>query len=380
MVNVDKWIERIKRVADMEHIEEAREKMAAAWNLESLDAPPISISCPSPEKWPIFEYSETFYDRDKMLVSQLAQAYSHYLLGDDGLPCVRANYGVGIIASGFGSRIVVRKGANQMPWIKEPILKSAPPNLNKLKDPDPASDGLMKIVLETEEYFVRRLEGTGVSVYLCDTQSPLDTAYLLRGINLFKDFYMHPDFAHNLLERIAKVYIDFSIIQKRIVNEPLDRGVHGSPNVWMERGGVRICEDVAVMLSQKIYREFCIPINEKCLKPFSGGMNHFCCSPVTDGRHVLNEILSNPYVRAFAFGSPSKFYRLSEILEIIREKGVCLIWTDGPASNQKIEEWIRWVLSELDESGGRTGVIFSISVDNFQAARKMLDAWNKFFK
>jgi len=379
MVDVDKWIRKIRSVADAEHVEEAKDKMAAAWNFESLDVPPISISCPPPEDWPIFEYSETFYDRDKMLVSQLAQAYSHYLLGDDGLPCIRANYGVGIVASGFGSEIIVREGVDQMPWVKEPVLKSDPPDINELKDPDPYSDGLMGVVLETEEYFVKKLEGTGVSVYLCDTQSPLDTAYLLRGTKLFKDFYAHPDFAHNLLERIAEVYVDFSIIQKKIVGEPLDRGVHGSPNVWMDRGGVRICEDVAVTLSPKTYRVFCTPVNEKCLKPFDGGMGHFCCSPVTDGRHILDEILSNPYIRAFTFGSPSGFYGLGETLERFRKKRVCLVWTDGPASDQGVEEWVRWVLNELEESGGRTGVIFSISVDNFQTAKKILNVWNKTF-
>lgn len=108
-------------------------------------------------------------------------------------------------------------------------------------------------------------------------------------------------------------------------------------------------------------------------------MDHFCCSSVTDGKHVIDEVLSNPYVRAFAFGSPSKFYRLGETLEKFRKRRVCLIWTDGPTGNQRIEEWVRWVSNELDESGGRTGIIFSIDMDNFQTAKKILNVWNKMF-
>ncbi|MEM1559750.1 MAG: uroporphyrinogen decarboxylase family protein, partial [Candidatus Bathyarchaeia archaeon] len=299
MVDIDRWIAKLRELFDPDRIEEARDRMSSTWNFKPVDRPPLSITVPPPEPWPFFKYSERFYDLDKMLLHQLAYAYSHYLLRDDGIPCVRADYGTGIIASGFGSEIIVRKDLDQMPWVKEPILKSDPPDISELKDPDPYSDGLMAKVLEAEEYFLEKLDGTGVSVYLCDTQSPIDTAYLIRGVKLFKDFYRHPDFVDELMERIAKVYVEFSIIQKRIIGEPLDMGVHGSPNVWMARGGVRICEDVAVMLSPSLYRRFCTPANKICLEPFDGGMDHFCCSNVSDGRHLLEELLSNQYIRAF---------------------------------------------------------------------------------
>lgn len=105
-------------------------------------------------------YYETYYDMDKMLVSQLASAYSHALLQDDGMPCVRANYGVGVIPSGFGSEILVQPYSNQMPWVKEPVLKRDPPDLGELKDPWP-HNSLMMRVIETEEYFVKKLAGTG---------------------------------------------------------------------------------------------------------------------------------------------------------------------------------------------------------------------------
>jgi hypothetical protein len=352
--------------------------MASAWNFKPLDMPPISISCPPPEPWPSFEYSERFYDLDKMLLSQLAYAYSHYLLGDDGVPCVRADYGVGIVASGFGSEIIVRRGLDQMPWVKEPIVKSDPPDVAELRDPD-VYDGLMGKVLEAEEYFAEKLEGTGVQIYLCDTQSPLDTAYLLRGTKLLKDFYLHPEFAEELLRRVAEVYVEFSIIQKKLIGEPLDRGVHGSPNVWMARGGVRICEDVAVMLPPNLYSRFCKPVNELCLKPFDGGMDHFCCSPSSDGRQVIGEMLSNPYVRAFNFGSPSRFYDFEETLKLFRSRRVCLIWTDGPKPGELVEKWVKEVAESTRKLGDNTGVIFSISVESFEKARKILDTWNAEF-
>lgn len=380
MVDIDRWIAKVRELFDPDRIEEAKDRMSSAWNFKPVDRPPLSITVPPPEPWPSFEYSERFYDLDKMLLHQLAYAYSHYLLRDDGIPCVRADYGTGIIASGFGSEIIVRKGLDQMPWVKEPILKSDPPDISELKDPDPYSDGLMAKVLEAEEYFLEKLDGTGVSVYLCDTQSPIDTAYLLRGVNLFKDFYRYPDFVNELMKRIAEVYVEFSIIQKKIIGEPLDRGVHGSPNVWMARGGVRICEDVAVTLSPGLYRRFCTPANEICLEPFDGGMDHFCCSNASNGRQILEEILSNPYIRAFFFGNPSRFYDFKETLELFHNRKICLIWTDGPGQNQSIDNWVKSIVDTLDKIGNRTGVIFSITVEDFDKARKIAETWNKFFR
>ncbi len=370
-------IRRIAEKVDFDVVKEAQERLAAAWNFRTVDRPPLIISCPPPEPWPSFKYAETFHDRDKMLVSQLSGVYSHCLLKDDAMPCVRANYGVGIIPSGFGSEIVVQQEINNMPWVKEPILTRDPPSIGDLKEPDPWRDGLLKTALETEEYFVKRLDGTGVHVYLCDTQSSLDIAYLLRGTRLLTDFYKHPDFVKDLMQRVTDVYIDFSKIQKDVVHEPYGQGFHGNPNLWMEKGGVRICEDVAVLLSPKVYRTFCTPFNEMCLKPFAGGLGHFCCSGTTAGRHVLDEVLSNPYVRAFVFGDPAKFYDFGEILRHFQERRVCLVWSDGPAGDRPVEEWVDNIAANLNE---KTGVIFSISVRDFKRAKKLFECFAKKFK
>jgi len=374
--NLDIWLRKAAEKVDSGIIDEARERMGAAWNFKPVDQPPLIVSCPSPEPWPTFKYSETFYDRDKMLLSQLAGIYSHCLLRDGAMPCVRANYGVGIIPSGFGSETIVQREVDNMPWVKGPILSRDPPSVDDLKDPDPYKDGLMKETLETEEYFVKKLDGTGIRVYLCDTQGPLDIAYLLRGPKLLTDFYRHPDFVRDLLQRVSDVYVEFSELQKRLIGEPYDQGVHGAPNVWMDRGGARICEDVAVMLSPKIYRAFCRPFNEACLKPFGGGIPHFCCSLSSDGKHILDEILDNPCIKAFVFGGPAKFYDFGKTVAHFQEKHVCLIWSDGPAQNQTVEEWVENVARGLNE---KTGVIFSISAESFEKAQKLIACFNKRF-
>lgn len=373
---MEKWVRKATSQLDLKRVEEARSRISAAWNFKPMESPPLIINCPPPEPWPTFKYYETYYDMDKMLISQLASIYSHAILQDDGMPCIRANYGVGIIPSGFGSEIIVQPDSSQMPWVKEPVLKGGPPDLGELKNPS-SHQSLMTRVIETEEYFVKKLDGTGVKVYLCDTQGPLDIAYLLRGPKLLSDFYRYPDFAMELLKRVAEVYVNFSIEQKKIVDEPLDQGFHGTPNVWMDKGGIRLCEDVAVMMNPTQYRKFCIPVNEFSTSRFNGSMGHFCCSEASDGRQVLEPMLSSGVFKAFFFGSPAKFYGLKETVDFFQRKHVCLVWTDGPREGEKPESWVKRVSSSLED---RAGVIFSISVESFDVAREILNTWRKTFR
>ncbi|MEM2087286.1 MAG: uroporphyrinogen decarboxylase family protein [Thermoproteota archaeon] len=374
-IDVEKWVKKASSLLDLGRIDEAKSRIAAAWNFKPVERPPLIINCPLPEPWPVFKYYETYYDMDKMLLSQLASVYSHAILQDDGMPCVRANYGVGIIPSGFGSDVIIQPDSDQMPWVKEPVLKKDPPDLGELKDPQ-SRQSLMTRVIETEEYFVKKLDGTGIQVYLCDTQGPLDIAYLLRGPKLLSDFYRRPDFAIELLKRVAEVYVEFSVEQKKIIGEPLTQGVHGTPNVWMDKGGVRLCEDVAVMMNPAQYRKFCIPVNEFSVRLFGGAMGHFCCSGASDGKQVLEPILSSGAFKAFFFGSPAKFYGLKETVELFQRKRVCLIWTDGPEEGEKPESWVRKVSSSLED---KTGVVFSISVGSFNIAREILNEWKRAF-
>ncbi|MEM3956998.1 MAG: uroporphyrinogen decarboxylase family protein [Thermoproteota archaeon] len=375
-INVEKWVKKASSLLDLGRIDEAKSRIAAAWNFKPVERPPLIINCPPPEPWPVFKYYETYYDMDKMLLSQLASVYSHAILQDDGMPCVRANYGVGIIPSGFGSDVIIQPDSDQMPWVKEPVLKKDPPDLGELKDPQ-SRQSLMTRVIETEEYFVRKLDGTGIQVYLCDTQGPLDIAYLLRGPKLLSDFYRRPDFAIELLKRVAEVYVEFSVEQKKIIGEPLTQGVHGTPNVWMDKGGVRLCEDVAVMMNPAQYRKFCIPVNEFSVRLFGGAMGHFCCSGASDGKQVLEPILSSGAFKAFFFGSPARFYGLKETVELFQRKRVCLIWTDGPEEGEKPESWVRKVSNSLED---KTGVVFSMSVGSFNVAREILNEWERAFR
>ena len=377
----EKFIKKVEEVLDPDRIKESLKRQKAAWNFRKVDYPPLIVNCPPPSWWPNFRYIEIFNDMDKMLISELASVYQHCAIGDDFIPCVRANYGVVVIPSAFGSEVYVPKNIFVFektytvgPWAK-PILNVNHPNLKNLKIPDPEKDGLMRRVLETEEYFIEKLENTGVRVCVCDTQGPLDIAHMLRGSKLITDFFKYPTFVDKLLEITSDVYIEFNKIQKSIIGEPLMQGVAKGvgDGIWMDKGGAMLRADSVIVLSPRLYRRFCKPIHEKSLRPFNGGLMHMCGNV----NPLLEDILSTRGVRAINLGNP-EMYKLSELLNLLHDKA-CLIWTGHPRPNQPLHEWIKEVASNLGDN--RTGIIFSLyeGANNFEEARRIVTSWKEFF-
>lgn len=86
---------------------------------------------------------------------------------------------------------------------------------------------------------------------------------------------MNPDFIHHLLQLSTRAYIESTKVMKAVNGEELNSGYH-SINLYMCRGGVRICKDTATLLSPSVIKEFIIPYLKEALKPFGGGWVHFC--------------------------------------------------------------------------------------------------------
>ncbi|MEM3420242.1 MAG: uroporphyrinogen decarboxylase family protein [Candidatus Aenigmatarchaeota archaeon] len=371
---IQEWIKKIGDIINLQKIEEAKELQIAAWNFKSVDYPPLIIDFSSPIQWPAFSYEEIFNNKDKMLIQQLGIVYPHCLIQDDSVPGIRANYGLVVIPSAFGCEIEIpREG---MPWIKKRPLEEEPLNLDKIAYPM-INEGLMKKVLETNEYFSKILNNTGVRVFLSDTQGPLNIAYSLMGNKLFTSFYKNSEFLKKLLDIISDVYIEFSLAQKEIIKEPITQGVHGWDGdegpfgIWMDKGGVRIADDVAVMVSPKIYKEFVIPYIRKCLRPFDGGMLHIC----GNANHLLHEIVSIPEVKAVHFGNPEMF-NLKNLIDLFHKKA-CIIWTDKP-KRKKLDVWVKEIVNIL--GGCTTGIIFSTKVSNYKDAKELLSKWKLEFR
>src|SRR5512137_1869846 len=103
-------LEWIEARLDPAHVAAVEERHVRALHWLPLDRPPVTLSAPVPEPFHIYPYHEAFEDPARMLVNELVGPGMVWGTGSpsiinsveirDDFPCqIRANYGLGIVAS-----------------------------------------------------------------------------------------------------------------------------------------------------------------------------------------------------------------------------------------------------------------------------------------
>ena len=352
---------------DPERLRKGRERMGDIWWNREPDGLPLLAGAgavPEREHYPHHTLEEQFYDKEKMLAEHLWGMIGTARGTGDGQPSIRANLGVGFIPSLFGLKSKFIQ-PNQMPWVMGHLSRE---EIAHLGVPDVRSAGLMPKALETISYFREKLDGKA-SVYLSDTQGPFDIAHLLRGHDLYYDVYDDPEFVHQLMDVVTETYIEASKVMKAAIGEPLDEGVHGE--LIMEHGGVRVCDDSSINLSDAMFREFVQPYMARALKPFGGGWYHFCGK----AHHLLHSMLDIEGVRGINFGNP-ELYDFAEVLPEVLKRGQFYVGTIPPEKGENAAAYRDRIAGYLD--GARKGLILqSLAVGQGESAREAVEIWRQ---
>jgi len=250
-----------------------------------------------------FTLREQFHDPVKMLIESLWDIIGWARTPSDAQLSLRPNFGVGTVATVFGCRTDM--GENDMPWVADrpPREKLLDIDLDRLD-----AAGLIPRVIE----FIRLARETlrdfpEVRVFMPDLQGPMNIAFLLRQQDIFFDMTDDEPGYRRLMDTIVEVFVRLSTHLKQELGEPLDSSYHGS--LFMACGGVRVVDDVSIMLSPEQYREFSLPYVRRCLRPFGGGWVHSC----GDISHQLDAYLEAPEIRAVNFGEP-EYYDFETLL------------------------------------------------------------------
>ena len=272
--------------------------------------------------WPTFPYSEAFHDPEKMLVNELAGVYAGAVLKDDRVYTIRANYGVGGIASMFGCKISLTM--NNMPWCEH---LSDDGLLEVLDLETDVAAGLGGRVFETERFYLEVLSEysnlrNAVRIFVSDTQGPFDCAHLVIGHRIYTDIYDRPELVHRVLDKVTEAYIRFTKAQKAIIGEDNDSSCHSQIAI---SGGIRICEDSPTNISPAAYLEFCRPYNERLLREFGGGWIHYC----GNGHQIFPHVISTPGLTGINFGNP-EMQDLSAVYQEASHRGVGIVSWSGP--------------------------------------------------
>ena len=353
---------------DMSVVERGKMRQDAIWQGKAADSLPILVEAtarPEKSKFPDYNLKECYYDREKMLISHLWQMIGYADSRSDAVPSIRANTGVGTVATVFGC--TNRVFEDKMPWVTEHLgLEEA----LAVEVDNVAARGVMPMVLEYMEYFHEKLDGRGY-VYCSDTQGPLDVAHIVRGDGLLTDLRDEPEKVHMLLEKCSQVIIEAVKAMKEVVGEPLDRGYHDG-SMYMGAGGVRICEDTTTLLSPRDVREFAVPYTRRVCAAFGGGWVHFCGT----GGHVMEALLEAPEVKGFNFGNPELFDD-GQVLRTLTGRGKFYMGIWHRSEGESLENYFRKALQPLD--GKAIGIILQpvLAEDEQNQPEEVIQLWRR---
>jgi hypothetical protein len=362
------WIETR---LDPAHVAAVEERRIRALHWQPVDHPPVTVSAPVPEPFHIYPYHEAFADPAKMLVNELVGSgmvwgsgspsiVNSVLLRDDFPLQIRANYGIGIMASLFGAEIQVVE--DNMPWV-QPI---GPARLEQaLAHGVPDLDcGLLPRALETMAAYREALApypkcAQAIRITQTDLQGPFDIAAQLWGGEIFMAFNDRPEFLRELLDLIGEAYVQ---VCRKVASASTAQA--GADCIYLHfticRGGCLLKDDSSIMLSPRTYAGFIRPANERVLEALGGGGIHWCGS----GQHWRPEFVATRGLRCIDWGDPEKL-DLPAWEGVLRQRRL-------PVAQMQWEA-ARFLELRPDRLFA-TGAAFTVNAPDLAAGRALLDA------
>lgn len=325
------YIEDIERRLD----EKQEEAIYGAWldfaagkNTEAPFTPPKRRISESKIVWKHVNVNDALADEDMMLLSQLERCHIALSTESDMQMIMRANYGVGNMASMFGARPFV------MPYEMDTLPNVYPMGeagvRAALADEQPSLDAgvwprIMRIgerLAEIREKYpkIRRF----VRIDHPDCQGPMDNCELLWGSDIFYALYDEPETVHALLRRVTDAME--RALDKWYEIMPIPDGMT-SYFGRLAPGGIVIRDDSAMNLSPEFFSEFIAPYDGELLRHFGGGIVHFCGR----GDHFVERLAALPGLRGVDLSQPH-LNDMDKVFSAIPDRGINLYCTRTNAS------------------------------------------------
>ena len=361
-------LEHLDATLDYDRQERIEDLFRRTLQWEPVERLPLALSYPLPDDAPFqpFPHREVFDDPEKMLYNELVLAFEtsiawHEQIGDDLPYAIRTNFGCVLIASLFGAR--VEQVEDNPPWVRHfETLEDFERVLDR--DPCDLSQGWCPRVIEWMEFYRSVLDGYPtlqrcIRVVLPDLQGPIDTAELLRGSELYLDFYDRPDTVQRVLAAAATAQVHLARRLSRLTTDGPEGFCH--QHAKMLAGHILVRDDSSIMISANMYREHIAPHDEFVLREMGGGGVHSCGNM----NHLIDEMLSLPSIRSLDFGQ-SEMNDIDAIYAKAEDRKIALIRVMVP------EEQL--TTGRVLERFG-TGVVLHHQADSAQDAARIVKAY-----
>ena len=215
-------------------------------------------------------YANRCRDREEILPLMLAGMTKTLETDNDWLPYLEPWHGIGVYAQAFGCPF--EWNDTDAPWTR-PIVSDIE-GLKRLEKPDIYKSDMLKMVLETTEYFDRQ---TGGEIYIAptDTQGPLSNMSLICDVTwMLMEAWDYPDEFHRVLGLVTDLIIEFSLEQHKFCSKPAVPGhTMWSPTSF---SGISLSNDMLALVGSDFYREFGLPYDQKIADALGGVGVHSC--------------------------------------------------------------------------------------------------------
>ena len=337
-------------------VEARKERWKALWDMEDLPRPiwfvpasPVLTATQmySMQRLPI---DELFTNREiqyevSMTVNTAFEAIQSETFGDDFIPHLQPQMGVGVFASAFGCEVAFPP--DQMPWTY-PVIKAGDPaeKVYELETPLVTS-GLLGDVLDYAAYFDEKA-GHRYPIAMTDLQGPMDTAYLVwDSCDFMVAMYEHPKEVHHLMRLCTDLMIGFVKEFRSRVKEMVP--AHFPPVYLPDGMGLSISEDVMAVLSPSLYEEFSLPYVNELSEEFGGILVHSC----GNFEHQIPALKKVKGLRGINFGVSET--RFEAIWEAFGGKTAVIPHCTAEiivADFKNAFEWVEYVLEKKTDNRG----------------------------
>jgi len=350
---------------------EAAEAQLAVWEGRKPKKQPLLLRCAPPpfsEKWPKFTTREIHFDKDKMLISQMAGMISTTYGNMQSVPSVRANMGCGIFPSLFPGIVPELFDDERMPWIIKHLDKKT---IAKLGTKDIKLTDEFKLGLEHMVYQAEKIQGTGAFVYPMDLQNPVDIAHLVYGDSFFYDLYDDPPFINHLLD-LSCTAIEIGITECLKVIPGSERIITHYNELAMpiSGGGMKFSEDTSTLINPDHIAEFTLPSLLRILDYSGGGYVHFCGY----NTHLLEACLRTDKIRGVNFGNP-EMYDMEEVLSRLAKAGKVYYGRISKKDDEDYKTFFSRLCKAAMDTNGCCRLLLSMGTDNPEQAKEINSAW-----
>ena len=347
--------------------DEKRSILDRVWRLEETEEVPFAVEIGT------FHGATAEFFGDPAAEARWSDDFHRQREGvyDYGLPNIKPNVGIGIIAAAFGCEYTVNNEAD--PWIKSIISEDNVDDVHKLAVPDPETNPVFQMVWKR---LAALMELSPLPLRMANVPSPLVTASMIWDYTSFiEGLLVFPDEVHVLMEKVTEATIIYIREQfKRIKN--LYSVGHESIVPIPRSVGVRLSDDTAALLSPDLYREFGVKYLNKISREFGGVVVHSC----GDVQYVVPAMMEIEGLRGLDFTMP-QVMNWEAVRDAAAGKTVLSLrqrhWDHpvianpaDPGSGKTAVDIVEYA-GKLIDTFGRRGIIIESSAPSSQEAREL---------